>query len=113
MSVKRKVMEALLPLGVPVEFLTREDDGKFPFIVFNVSETPYDFADDEEEGTLSMISVNLFSKPEYNFENLKKEIIKAMKENGFIKNQIPATEWLEKEKVFNQPMAFVYYQAVE
>lgn len=109
MNIKKKVMETLTPLGVPVEFLTREDDGTFPFLVFNITETPMDFSDDEEEGTLYLVAVNIFSKPDYNFEKLKIEIIQAMKEAGFIKKIIPATELMEKEQVYNQPMAFVYY----
>lgn len=109
MSVKKLIMDTLTPLGVPVEFLTREDDGTFPFLVFNVTETPVDFSDDEEEGTLYLVSINIFSKPDYNFEVLKLEIIKAMKAAGFIKKIIPATELMEKEQVYNQPMAFVYY----
>lgn len=112
MSIKKRIMDALKPLNVPVEFLSREDDGIFPFIVFNVSETPCDFEDDEETGILYMVSVNIYSKADYNFEKLKLDIVKQMKEHGFKKNQIPATEWLDNEQLYNQPMAFVYYEAV-
>lgn len=114
MSIKKRVISALSPLGVPVAFLSRKDDGKFPFIVFNVSETPYDFSDDEEEGTLYMVSVNIFSKPDYNFEKLKKDIIKSMVDNGFVKGAIASTELIENDGdgIFNQPLGFVRYEPV-
>lgn len=111
-SIKKRIMEALTPLGVPVEFLTRESDGTFPFIVFNVTETPVDFADDEEVATLYLVSVNIFSLPEYNFEALKLQIIESMKNAGFKKQLIPPCEFIEKEKVYNQPMAFTYYEYI-
>lgn len=114
MSIKKKITTTLSVLGVPYAFLSRKDDGKFPFIVFNVSETPYDFSDDEEEGTLYMISINIFSKPDYNFEKLKKDIIEVMVDNGFVKGSIPNTEFIENDGdgIFNQPLGFVYYQPV-
>lgn len=114
MSIKQRIMTALTPLGVPVAFLSRKDDGKFPFIVFNVSETPLDFSDDEEEGMLYMIAINIFSKPDYNFEKLKKDIIEIMVDDGFKKGVIASTEFIENDGdgLFNQPMAFAYYEPV-
>ena len=102
-------MKTLSPLDVEVCFLEREDDGTFPFVVFNVSETPLYFSDDEEEVTFYMITINIFSKPEYNFESLKLEILKLMKDAGFRKTKIPNAEFLESENVYNQPMGFSYF----
>lgn len=110
MSVKSKVMETLTQCGVDVQFLERDDDGTFPFIVFNVAEQPLSFSDDEEDMTLFMISVNIFSKPNYNFESLKLDIIQKMKEAGFKKGKIPNAEFLETENCYNQPMGFLYYE---
>lgn len=110
MSVKAKIMKTLTPLGLDVCYLEREDDGKFPFVVFNVSEVPLEYSDDEEEVTLFMITINIFSKPEYNFESLKLQILQLMKDAGFRKTQIPNAEFLESEKVYNQPMGFAYYE---
>ena len=109
MSIKAKVMKTLSPLDVEVCFLEREDDGTFPFVVFNVSETPLYFSDDEEEVTFYMITINIFSKPEYNFESLKLEILKLMKDAGFRKTKVPNAEFLESENVYNQPMGFSYF----
>lgn len=112
MSIKERIMTALSVLNVPVSFLSRKEDGKFPFVVFNVSETPYDFSDDEIEGTLYMITINIFSKPDYNFEKLKKHIIEVMVDNGFKKGAVPSTEFIENDGdgIFNQPLGFVYYE---
>lgn len=113
-SIKQRITTALSVLNVPYAFLSRKDDGKFPFIVFNVSETPYDFSDDEEEGTLYMVSINIFSKPDYNFEKLKKDVIEIMIDNGFKKGSIPSTEFIENDGdgIFNQPLGFVYYEPI-
>lgn len=110
MSVKAKIMQALSSLDVEVCYLERDDNGTFPFVVFNVSEKPIYFSDDEEEVTLYMVTINIFSKPDYNFESLKLEILKLMKEAGFRKTQIPNAEFLESENVYNQPMGFSYFE---
>jgi len=111
MDVKSKVMNALSSLeGIDVCFLERSDDGTFPFIVYNVDEVPLYYSDDEEEMTLYLITINIFSKPDYNFENLKTKIVKLMKENGFKKTKIPAAEFMEQENVYNQPMGFSIFE---
>lgn len=107
MSVKADVVEALSSLDVDVCFLERSDDGEFPFVVFNVSESPLAYADDEEDLTLFMVTINIFSKPDYNFESLKLKILQLMKNHGFTKTQIPNAEFLEAENVYNQPMGFM------
>lgn len=110
MSIRAKVMKALSNLGVEVCFLEREDDGKFPFIVYNISEAPLMFSDDEEEVTLYMVTINIFSKPDFNYESLKKEVVKRMKDAGFRKTKIPNAEFMEAENVYNQPMGFACYE---
>lgn len=110
MSVKAKVVETLSPLGVEVCFLERDDDGTFPFIVFNIAETPACFSDDNEEITLYMVTVNIFSKPDFNFENLKLQILDAMKNAGFRKTKVPNAEFMESENVYNQPIGFSYFE---
>lgn len=108
MSVKARVMKTLSSLDVEVCYLEREDDGTFPFVVFNVAETPLSFSDDEEDMTLFLVTINIFSKPDYNFESLKNEIVKLMKDAGFRKTKIPNAEFLESENIYNQPMGFAY-----
>lgn len=111
MSVKAKVMKALSSLkDIDVCFLERDDDGTFPFVVFNISEVPFSFSDDEEDMTLYLITVNIFSKPDYNFESLKIKIIELMKNAGFRKTKIPNAEFLEQENIYNQPMGFSYFE---
>lgn len=110
MSVKAKIMKTLAPLELDVCYLERDNDGTFPFVVFNVAEIPLEYADDEEEVTMYMVTINIFSKPEYNFESVKLQILSLMKNAGFRKTQIPNAEFLEGEKVYNQPMGFVYYE---
>lgn len=108
MSVKARVMKALSSLDVEVCFLEKDDEGPFPFVVYNISETPLSFSDDEEDMTLFLVTINIFSKPDYNFESLKYEIVKLMKDAGFRKTQIPNAEFLEAENVYNQPMGFAW-----
>ena len=109
-DIKSKIMETLSPLeGIDVCFLERDDDGVFPFIVYNVSEVPYSFSDDEEDITLYLVTINIFSKPDYNFEYLKLRIIELMKNNGFRKTEIPGAKFMEQENVYNQPMGFSYF----
>ena len=110
MGIKEKVMTTLLQVTQDVTFLSRDDDGTFPFVVFNITEVPVNFEDDDDAATLFLVAVNIFSKPEYNFESMKIDIIKAMKDAGFKKQQIPPAEFLEKENVYNQPLAFSIYK---
>lgn len=112
MSVKARVIKALSDLGVEVCFLEREDDGNFPFVVYNISESPLYFSDDEEEMTIYMVTINIFSKPNFNYEALKKEILVKMKEAGFRKTKIPDAEFMESENVYNQPMGFMTYEVI-
>lgn len=109
MSVKQKVNDVLNELDVESYFLEKDDNGVFPFVVFNISEKPLYFSDDEEEVTIYMITINIFSKPDYNFESLKMQIIQKMLDAGFRKTQIPNTEFFEAENVYNQPMGFSYF----
>lgn len=110
MDIKEKVMSVLQPICSEVNFLSREDDGIFPFLVFNVTETPVDYADDEDDATLYLVAVNIFSKPDYNFESMKLDIIEEMKNAGFKKQIIPPAIFMEKEDVYNQALAFSIYK---
>lgn len=110
MSVKSKVVKALSTLDVDVCFLERDDDGTFPFVVFNISEVPVSYADDEEDMTLFLVTINIFSRPEYNFETLKIKILELMKAAGFRKTKIPNAEFMEEEMIYNQPMGFSYFE---
>lgn len=113
MSVKSKIMDTLSPLPVDVCFLEREDDGTFPFIVWNFSEHPLMYSDDEEDVVLYLITVNIFSKPDYNFEALKLQIKDLMEDAGFRRTKFPQAEYHEKENVYNQPMGFMYYEEIK
>lgn len=110
MSIKAKVVDALKSIDSEVYFLEKTDDGVFPFVVFNIAETPATFADDEEDITMYMVTINIFSKPDYNFESLKLQILSLMKDAGFKKTRIPNAEFLETENVYNQPMGFSYFK---
>lgn len=110
MDIKEKIMKTLTPVCPDVTFLSRVDDGTFPFLVFNVTETPVNYEDDEDNATLYLVAVNIYSKPDYNFESLKLGIINAMKDAGFKKQIVPSAEFLEKEMVYNQPLAFSIYK---
>lgn len=110
MSIKARIMQALKDVGYSVSYLQKSDDGEFPFVVFNVGETPKDFSDDEEDSVVYLVTINIFSRPDFNYEGLKKDIVKKMKENGFKKGPIPNAVFLESENVYNQPMGFLYYE---
>lgn len=110
MDIKEKVMSILQPICKDVSFLSREADNVFPFLVFNVTETPMDYADDTDNATLFLVAINIFSKPDYNFEAMKLNIIEQMVKAGFKKQIIPPAQFMEKEDVYNQPLAFSIYK---
>ena len=109
MSIKSLIMQTLSPLGVDVCFLERSDDGTFPFIVYNISEMPVCFSDDDEEAILYLVTINIFSRPDYNYESLKNQVIDSMKSAGFKKTGVPDAEYLELQDVYNQPIGFSYF----
>lgn len=102
------IKNTLEPIGVPVYFVARKEV-KLPIILFNItSESGYEFLDDEESIVRYKVSVNIFSKG--NFLPIKKEILKRMKEAGFIRTDISSCIYEESVDLYNQPLFFDYYK---
>lgn len=106
-DIKKLVVDTLSPLGVPVSFATRKENS-FPFIIFSItSERGLYYEEDEESVTKYGITVTIFSKG--NYENIKNNVIRAMKENGFIRVNVPSVFYMEDIEVFSQPIEFSYF----
>lgn len=111
-DIKSLIVGTLQPLGLPVSFGTAKDVGKYPFLVFNVTEVPCDFSDDEEEAILYMVALSVYCKAGIDFTDIQSEIIAMMKESGFKKEAIPPVQFIETENIYNQPLAFIYYNSL-
>lgn len=107
-DINKLIVETLKPIGLPVYFAAR-GDVKPPLIMFNVtSERGKMYWDDEETATQYKVTINIFSR-----ENLipyKKEVLKRMKESGFIRTEIPECDYQEDVELFNQPMFFCFIE---
>lgn len=102
------IRETLEPIGVPVYFSARKEE-KLPIILFNITgERGYEHLDDEETMIKYKISINIFSRG--NYLPIKKQILKRMKEVGFIRTDIPACIYEESVDLYNQPLFFDYYK---
>lgn len=106
MNIKQKICSVLSKTGLPYAFV-QKGEGTFPFIVYNVSEDGEDFGDDKEAATSFDITINIFSKGD--FEDIKNLVIKDMLAEGFTKTSVPKCHFLEDVSVYNQPIFFNYY----
>lgn len=107
-DINQYVTKTLEPLEVPVFFSSRKEE-KLPLVMFNITgERGNGFWDDEEKVTVYKISVNLFAKG--NFLSIKNQILKLMKQAGFIRKDVPACIYQEDVEVYNQPIFFEYYK---
>lgn len=109
-DIQKYIEETLKDIGVPVSYVARKEYAP-PLVVFNFSEIPAIFWEDDEAVTKYTISINIFSKG--NFITLKNVILKKMKQAGFIKDEIPVAIYLEDIGVYNQPMFFSFVQDVD
>lgn len=111
MDMQKYVLDTLKGIGVPVSYVAR-GESHLPLIVFNITQEKGDmFWDDEEKVIKWGVQINIFAKT--NFVNLKNEIKKRMLKAGFIRSEITATVYMEDVEIFNQPMAFDYYEEID
>ena len=111
MDMQKYVADTLKDIGVPISFVAR-GESRLPLIVFNVTNERGDmFWDDEERVVHWQVQINIFAKS--NFVDLKNEIIRRMLKAGFIRTEITSAIYLEDIEVFNQPMAFDFYEEIE
>lgn len=103
----KDTLKDLENMNVPVSFVAR-DETELPLVVFNFSEVPALYCDDEEFVTSYKISVNIYSKG--NYLSIKNLIHKKMLEAGFLKDEYPVAIYLEDIGVYNQPMFFSYVE---
>lgn len=110
MDMQKYVMQTLEGIGVPISYVAR-GESRLPLIVFNVTnERGNMFWDDEETVIHWQVQINIFSTG--NFVDLKNEIKNRMLKAGFIRTEITSAVYLEDIEVFNQPMAFDFYEEI-
>ena len=111
MDMQKYVLDTLKDIGVPVSFVAR-GESHLPLIVFNVTQERGDmFWDDEEKVIRWEVQINIFAKS--NFIDIKNQVKNRMLKAGFIRNEISATIYLEDVEIYNQPMAFDFYEEIE
>lgn len=107
-DIVKHTFSTLNKLDVPVYFMSKKEI-KPPMVLFNITSERGDcFWEDEEQVIKYKIIVNIFSRE--NFFALKNQIVKIMREAGFIRTDIPSCLYLEDIDMYNQPINFVYYQ---
>lgn len=109
-DIVKFVNETLKPMPIPVYFLAKKEIEP-PMVLFNVNgEKGSMFYDNEEQEIVYKVMVNIFSKG--NFIEYKKQIMKLMKQAGFIRTDVPACIYLEDVELYNQPMNFKFYKEI-
>ena len=107
-DINSLILKTLEPIGVPVYFAARKEE-KLPLILFNVTgERGVEFLDDEETIIRYKISVNIFSRG--NYLPIKKQVMKRMKDAGFIRTDVPSCIYEESVDLYNQPIFFNFYK---
>lgn len=104
-NIRDKVCEALDLVGVPYAFVSK-DEGDDTFIVYNTTEKPLYFSDDEEDTTVFKVTINIFSK--YDFTELEQKVKEIMIDSGFSKDYYPHCEFIDNMGIYNQPLYFNY-----
>ena len=104
-SIRDKVCEALNLIGVPYA-LAAKNEGDDVFIVYNTTDRPLFFSDDEEDVTQYKVTINIFSK--YDFTELEKKVKKIMIDSGFDKDYYPHCQYIDNMGIYNQPLYFKY-----
>lgn len=104
-NIRDKVCEALDQTEVPYS-LASKDEGDDVFIVYNTTEKPLFFSDDEEDTTTYKVTINIFSK--FDFTELEKKVKKIMIDSGFTKDYYPPCQFIDNMGIYNQPLYFNY-----
>lgn len=82
MTVNEKLIAALEPVGLPVFPNMKQGDPE-KYFVFNYTEMPTDFGDDEPEHIKNMIQVHLFLPVDFDGVQLRKETKRCLVRGGF------------------------------
>lgn len=107
-DILKYTFETLKPLDIPVFFSAKKEVAP-PLVVFNItSEKGNMFWDNEETEVVYKITVNIFARE--NFVGYKNQIIRLMKDAGYIRTDVPACVYLEDIDLYNQPIQFKYYK---
>lgn len=107
-DILKHTFKTLKPLDIPVFFASKKEV-KPPLVVFNInSEKGYMFWENDEQVTVYKITVNIFARE--NFVGYKNQIMKLMKEAGYIRTDVPSCTYLEDIDLYNQPIIFKYYK---
>lgn len=107
-NINTLIVDTLKPLSVPVYFLARKEVQP-PFVLFNVTdERGSSFWDDNEQEICYKITINIFTTG--NYIGLKNQIVKLMREAGFIRESISQPIYQEDVGIYNLPMFFSFYK---
>lgn len=102
MTINESIRNALSDVGMPSYYVTRGSN-KAPCIVYNYTEIPHYFADNEEKASKYTVLLNVYCLE--NIEVTKKLVIDKMVLNGFLKKSVLST-MLEDTGYFNTPIQF-------
>ena len=105
MDMQKTLTQLLTQLDIPISFVARGET-KLPMVVFNYSEKPNNYEDDNIVSKKFVIRINLFSNT--NYIDLKNKIEEIMSNAGFGVIEIPQSIYLEDISVFNQPFVYEY-----
>lgn len=87
MTVNEKLIAALKSVGLPVFPDIKQGDAELYF-VFNYTEMPTGFGDDEPEHIKNMIQVHLFLPVDFDGVQLRKETKRCLFRGGFTYPQV-------------------------
>jgi hypothetical protein len=105
MSINKIIIDALIPLGVPVRFQTYEGNDTTYITFFSLNERGSLFVDDEENETDHSIQVDIWSNSDYT--ELVQNVKILLKENGFIRTS--EVDLYEKDlKIYHKPIRFLF-----
>lgn len=105
MSINKIIRDALLPLGVPVMYMTYTGTETTYITFFRYNEKGALLADDEEQTTRHSVQVDIWGKG--NIENLSEQVKKTLQAIGFIRHSF--FENYEKDtKTYHKAYRFYY-----
>lgn len=108
MGINELVKNSLQPLNVPVEFQTYEGEDDPYITFFEYLDQGEMFSDDKENNTGYYIQIDLWSK--WNLEELKKDTIKLLKANGFVKRTIHDAPYEPDTEIFHKVLRFFFIE---
>lgn len=107
-DILKYTFDTLKPLDIPVYFMSKKEVAP-PLVVFSINgERGNKFWDDDEQEIVYKVTVNIFARS--NFIKYKNQILKLMKQAGYLRVDIPACIYLEDIDLYNQPINFKYYK---